>query len=440
MNVFVLCTGRSGSVTFYNACKHITNFSSAHESNFKKLPADRLNYPENHIEIDNRLSWFTGKLDKKYGNSAVYVHLKRDFDRTAESFNRRWKIRNSVISAYSHGILACAEESIDICKDYCITVNTNIELLMKDKANTLTMNLENISEDFKLFWEKIGAEGNIEAALKELNTKYNATKKKQPQIETPMSINHKSRPAQNTPHESLKGFPSELTGINIKGKNQSYTVRIPKAELFRIKEIFQEQGYSILKYRNHNGPLNVLDIGANIGLFSIYMKLIDPDCTIYCYEPVNNTYSLLQENIKNINNIHTFHYGLFNENTTAEINIHSMNTGQNSLKLKNPEHNQTETIQLRDAGEENDRLGIDNFDILKVDTEGCEVEILESLGERLSNIAYVILEYHSEEDRRRLDKLLVDFTLFANRMDIIGFGTAKYINNSLLEKFKATVH
>ncbi len=65
-------------MTFIQACKHISNFSSSHESRCGLLAEARLDYPENHIEADDRLSWFLGRLDKQYGNSAFYVHLKRN--------------------------------------------------------------------------------------------------------------------------------------------------------------------------------------------------------------------------------------------------------------------------------------------------------------------------------------------------------------------------
>ncbi|WJI25223.1 hypothetical protein RHP47_05945 [Thermosynechococcus sp. QKsg1] len=51
MNVFVLCTGRCGSVTFAKACTFITNFSSAHESRTFLLGEARLAYPDRHIEF-----------------------------------------------------------------------------------------------------------------------------------------------------------------------------------------------------------------------------------------------------------------------------------------------------------------------------------------------------------------------------------------------------
>ena len=87
MNVFVLSTGRCGSTTFIKACSHITNYSSAHESLSTRTGKQRLNYPENHIEADNRLSWLLGRLDNTYGDDAFYVHLNRNIEDTIASSN-----------------------------------------------------------------------------------------------------------------------------------------------------------------------------------------------------------------------------------------------------------------------------------------------------------------------------------------------------------------
>ena len=90
MNVFVLCTGRCGSTTFIESCRHIRNFSCAHESRTRLLGNERLAYPPNHIEADNRLSWFLGRLDREYGDDAFYVHLVRNTKDVARSYARRF--------------------------------------------------------------------------------------------------------------------------------------------------------------------------------------------------------------------------------------------------------------------------------------------------------------------------------------------------------------
>lgn len=176
MNIFVLNTGRCGSTTFIEACKHIKNYSCAHESRTSMLGQERLNYPENHIEADNRLSWFLGRLDEKYGDSAFYVHLKRNKTETARSFTKRYS--GGIIKAYRREILIGLPEksdSMSVSLDYCDTVNSNIDLFLRDKSKKIIINLENIEKDFSEFWNMIGAQGEIGASLAEFKTKYNAT-------------------------------------------------------------------------------------------------------------------------------------------------------------------------------------------------------------------------------------------------------------------------
>jgi hypothetical protein len=175
-NVFVLNTGRCGSVTFIKACQHITNFSSAHESRSSLLGDDHFSYPSRHIEADNRLSWLLGRLDRKYGDNAHYIHLRRNTRDVAVSFVKRYGF--GIIHAYRGEILmGVAEDTVpmSVAMDYCDTVNANIELFLKDKTRKMKFNLESAKQDWPIFWELIGAEGNIEKALLEFDVRYNAS-------------------------------------------------------------------------------------------------------------------------------------------------------------------------------------------------------------------------------------------------------------------------
>ena len=142
------------------------------------LGEERLDYPVNHIEADNRLSWLLGRLDQKYGNDAFYVHLMRNKKDTARSFTKRYS--SGIIKAYrGDGILMGLPETIDsmaVSLDYCDTINTNIYLFLKDKSKKIIINLENIDQGFAEFWNLINAEGDLSAALAELKINYNATK------------------------------------------------------------------------------------------------------------------------------------------------------------------------------------------------------------------------------------------------------------------------
>ncbi len=177
MNIFVLCTGRCGSHTFVEACSHITNYTAGHETRTRFIGSERLKYAPNHIEADNRLSWFLGRLDKIYGDEAFYVHLSRDRQRNAASMSRYMHM--GVLEAYTDGILmrsSYRNDPMEFSLDLYDTINTNIESFLKDKSHKMAFTLENADQDFKVFWDKIGAKGDLEAALGEWDKTYNKSK------------------------------------------------------------------------------------------------------------------------------------------------------------------------------------------------------------------------------------------------------------------------
>lgn len=175
MNVFVLCTGRCGSTTFAKACQHLTNFTAAHESRSRLAGRARFEYPDNHIEVDNRLSWYLGMLDRYYGDRAYYVHLLRDPEAVARSFALRKDWKHAILTAYHNGIAwgALGASRLDVARDYVATVNANISAFLKDKSNVMVFELEKAAEQFPRFLEWIGAEGDLKAACEEITVQHN---------------------------------------------------------------------------------------------------------------------------------------------------------------------------------------------------------------------------------------------------------------------------
>jgi hypothetical protein len=51
-------------------------------------------------------------------------------------------------------------------------MNSNIELFLRDKPHVMRMQTETMKESFPRFWEWIGAEGDLDAALAELDVAY----------------------------------------------------------------------------------------------------------------------------------------------------------------------------------------------------------------------------------------------------------------------------
>lgn len=184
MRVFVLCSGRCGSTTFVKAAAHISNFTATHESRWG-IPrlSSRLDYPDSHIEADNRLAWLTGPLLHRYGTDpdARFVHLTRDTPATAASFvkwngtllDQGW-IR--ALLCISGAKRLSAEQKLTLATGMVETINLNIGMLMERVGDRgMTFRLESAAADWQRFWTWIGAEGGLSASLAEWKVRHNAS-------------------------------------------------------------------------------------------------------------------------------------------------------------------------------------------------------------------------------------------------------------------------
>lgn len=157
----------------------MTNYTSGHETKAGGVGTNRLAFPENHIEADNRLSWYLGRLHFKYGDSAFYVHLKRDLDSTAKSYARRKNV--GIMNAFASGLLRQkvldeqARNPLTLATDICETITNNIDHFLLDKTNKMEIHIEDLEKGFSEFWDRISAEGDKEAALASLSKPTNTS-------------------------------------------------------------------------------------------------------------------------------------------------------------------------------------------------------------------------------------------------------------------------
>jgi len=171
MHVFVLCTGRCGSTTFERACRHCVNYTSAHESGRRTKYS--LQYPDWHIEIDNRLAWFLGRLHELYPR-AYYVHLLRKAADVSRSYAARGAAEDTKIL---HGFIRAIKQGRHAglpaeARRLVATLDANIRHFLRDKPH-MVINIESAADSFPAFWKRIAAEGDLAAARAELVERYN---------------------------------------------------------------------------------------------------------------------------------------------------------------------------------------------------------------------------------------------------------------------------
>lgn len=83
--------------------------------------------------------------------------------------------RSNIIMDRKYDNITTEEKKL-VAKDYLHTVNENIRCFLKDKTKKLYFELENATENFIYFCNKINADVDIYNALNEFNIKYNASK------------------------------------------------------------------------------------------------------------------------------------------------------------------------------------------------------------------------------------------------------------------------
>ena len=150
----------------------------------------------------------------------------------------------------------------------------------------------------------------------------------------------------------------------------------------------------------------ILDIGASIGDFSIWALKKWNGAKIYAYEPISKNFEYLVKNVEGLNVI-PIKSAVRNNGAELGIMYHGINNiGEASFyNLGEQNTDLVEEVTVIDA------KSLPSADIVKIDTEGCEVEILEGLD--LSNIKAVMLEAHRKEDLIRIQEILKDLDLIS---------------------------
>jgi FkbM family methyltransferase len=145
----------------------------------------------------------------------------------------------------------------------------------------------------------------------------------------------------------------------------------------------------------------VLDIGANIGISTVYLASIFPNAEVHAFEPEPGNCELLSANAKAVPRIkvHPFALGAEDGELTLFHSDEAVNFGGFSAHDLGVESARSQRVPVRHAGRCLAELGLARVDVVKVDTEGSEWDILTAMGEPvLRNIRLIMGELHGIRD------------------------------------------
>lgn len=146
----------------------------------------------------------------------------------------------------------------------------------------------------------------------------------------------------------------------------------------------------------------VFDIGGHIGTYSIMLKKMRPDISVYCFEPEPENYGLAVKNFMTNNvDVEPMQYAISNKNGWFDLNGYFGNSGGWSILNRTMRGAELFVIPVMARTVESicDHFKIESPTFIKIDVEGAEHAIMPSLSPRImDNIMGFDVDFHPPEE------------------------------------------
>ena len=122
-----------------------------------------------------------------------------------------------------------------------------------------------------------------------------------------------------TPRNFLMRRLGIEVGVKIKRFDQQFNFIVSNEnELALLREIFLREEY---KMNMDRSPKVIFDLGANVGLSTIYFKLKYPDSRVYAFEPYPKLFRKLKKNTAVFKGVSVFNFAISDSDGIAKFFI-----------------------------------------------------------------------------------------------------------------------
>lgn len=171
---------------------------------------------------------------------------------------------------------------------------------------------------------------------------------------------------------------------------------------FYYSYIFKNRCYAPSNFSIEENDI-VVDVGAYIGVFTIFAAKLAKNGKVYAYEPMIPNFNFLKQNIhlNSLKNVIPFNLGVAGKPGKRKLFLVNNRDGHNLFK---PTKTYVE-IQCTSLKEIFEIQNLTKIDFLKLNCEGSESEILfNTPKEYLKKIKKISLSYHYKIEETREDK------------------------------------
>lgn len=192
-----------------------------------------------------------------------------------------------------------------------------------------------------------------------------------------------------------------------------------------VAEIFKWREYKIADEVISKSKVLIVDVGAHRGFFTIYCRSLNSQVPVIAVEPEIQNIKALKKHllVNNITNVEIIEAGL--AATSGERWLKRSSDSHNHvLALREEELKSIEKVMVKTLTLESVAKDYSEISLLKMDIEGGEYEIFESMNDMVyEKIRSIIMEYHNIKERNYqiIEKLLREHgfgvQIFPSRFD-----------------------
>jgi len=164
--------------------------------------------------------------------------------------------------------------------------------------------------------------------------------------------------------------------------------------LFVFDEVHIERCYEVPEIMRR-GPFDgIIDVGANVGIFTIRAKQLWPKAKIISIEPEPANFARLSDLVSrnSLSDAHPLQIGIGAECGCAELHLGGRNIAGHSM-YKNAGSTETISIPIKTIGGILEEHNMQGQVMVKIDCEGCEHPLIQSLTPDVAKrISCIVIE------------------------------------------------
>ncbi len=158
----------------------------------------------------------------------------------------------------------------------------------------------------------------------------------------------------------------------------------------------------------HIHPKTVLDIGGNLGQFSVTMNYaLDGKAKIDVFEPNGEVFPLLRQNIAGLPNVKAYEYAIGPADKKAKMYYEPGRSATGSLLKSNASENlsRIEGVDVRMTDSIQPLTNRKKYDLVKIDVEGFEKTVVKTLDDIYFDYLFMEMSVDRERDYQHSEML-----------------------------------